>query len=71
MRTLEDQVAIVTGGASGLGAAIVARFLEEGARVVVLDRTPERMADLAAADPDRLIVMGGDVRSFANAKRAV
>ncbi len=71
MRTLEDQVAIVTGGASGLGAAIVARFLEEGARVVVLDRTPERMADLAAADPDRLIVLGGDVRSFANAQRAV
>jgi NAD(P)-dependent dehydrogenase (short-subunit alcohol dehydrogenase family) len=29
---------VVTGGASGIGAATVARFLEEGARVVVIDR---------------------------------
>ena len=48
MRTLEDQVVLITGGASGLGAAIVARFLEEGARLVVLDRTPERLAALMA-----------------------
>jgi len=47
--------AIVTGGASGIGAATVARFLEEGARVVVIDRDEagcrrlkERHAALAA-----------------------
>jgi sorbitol-6-phosphate 2-dehydrogenase len=34
---LLDQVAIVTGGAQGLGAAIVARLAEEGAHVVVAD----------------------------------
>jgi NAD(P)-dependent dehydrogenase (short-subunit alcohol dehydrogenase family) len=36
-KILEDKVAIITGGASGLGLASVHRFLEEGARVVIAD----------------------------------
>lgn len=38
MRGLDKKRVIVTGGASGIGAATAARFLEEGADVVVLDR---------------------------------
>jgi meso-butanediol dehydrogenase / (S,S)-butanediol dehydrogenase / diacetyl reductase len=38
MRGLKDKRVVVTGGASGIGAATAARFLEEGARVCVLDR---------------------------------
>ena len=34
---LANKVAVVTGGASGMGRATVLRFLEEGARVVVAD----------------------------------
>ncbi|MEN9807972.1 MAG: hypothetical protein RL756_2492, partial [Pseudomonadota bacterium] len=34
---LLGKVAVVTGGASGLGAGIVRRFVEEGARVIVAD----------------------------------
>ncbi len=38
MRGLTNKRVLVTGGASGIGAATAARFLEEGAHVVVLDR---------------------------------
>jgi 2-hydroxycyclohexanecarboxyl-CoA dehydrogenase len=37
MRGLKGKTAIVTGGAAGIGAAIVRRFEEEGTRVVVFD----------------------------------
>ena len=38
MRGLKDKRVLITGGASGIGAATAARFLEEGSAVVVLDR---------------------------------
>jgi len=38
VRGLKDKRILITGGASGIGAATAARFLEEGSRVCVLDR---------------------------------
>ncbi|MBS1850306.1 MAG: SDR family oxidoreductase [Acidobacteria bacterium] len=38
MRGLQNKRVLITGGASGIGAATAARFLEEGSAVVVLDR---------------------------------
>lgn len=38
MKGLRAKRVVVTGGASGIGAATVARFVEEGSRVVVIDR---------------------------------
>ena len=34
---LENKVAIVTGGAGGMGRSTVMRFIEEGAKVVIAD----------------------------------
>jgi 3-oxoacyl-[acyl-carrier protein] reductase len=47
MSRLKDRVAIVTGGASGLGAATVRRFVEEGARVAIADIDEARGTALA------------------------
>jgi NAD(P)-dependent dehydrogenase (short-subunit alcohol dehydrogenase family) len=46
---LAGKVAIVTGGASGLGQATVQKFVAEGARVVIADLDHERGEELAAA----------------------
>ena len=46
---LERKLAIVTGGASGIGKAICERFAADGARVVIADVNGEKGAALAKA----------------------
>jgi len=43
--SLDGKIAVVTGGSSGIGAAIVSRFREAGARVTVADRLPPAIED--------------------------
>ncbi len=50
MGRLENKIAAVTGGISGIGLAAVKRFLEEGARVAIFDLT----------DPSELVAELGD-----------
>ena len=66
---LRDQAIIITGGASGLGRAVVGRCIEEGARVAVLDRSAERLADLEKTFGKAVAVTAGDVRSLADNRR--
>ncbi|MBM4521050.1 3-(cis-5,6-dihydroxycyclohexa-1,3-dien-1-yl)propanoate dehydrogenase [Prescottella equi] len=71
---LEGNVALITGGGSGLGRAVAERFLDEGASVVVADRDPVKLGELveAAGDRgDRVHTVEADVRSTADQRRAV
>jgi 2-dehydro-3-deoxy-L-rhamnonate dehydrogenase (NAD+) len=59
MTRFADQVAVVTGGASGIGLGIASRLAAEGARLSLWDRDGERLAAVAATlpgSPHRLIV---------------
>lgn len=72
MAALTGKVALVTGGGSGLGRAIVGRFIREGACVGVLERAQQKAADLQDEfDSDHLSVTVGDVRSPDDNRRAV
>lgn len=55
---LQDKVAMVTGAASGMGAATARLFAEEGARVVVADVSVDDGKAVAAA----IVAAGGEAR---------
>ncbi len=71
MTRLKGEVVLITGGASGLGRAVVDRFVEEGAKVAVLDRSADRLAALEAAHGGHVLGVEGDVRVLADHQRAV
>jgi NAD(P)-dependent dehydrogenase (short-subunit alcohol dehydrogenase family) len=58
---LEGQVAVVTGAASGIGAAIAERFIEEGARCVLVDIQDDSDRDVAARHGSSASYLHGDV----------
>ncbi len=61
---LEGEVALVTGGGAGLGRAIVDRYVAEGARVAVLDKSAAGLEALRKLHGDAIVGVEGDVRSL-------
>ena len=63
MERLSNYSIAVTGGNSGIGRAVVQRFLEEGASVAVMDRSLGGLTGLSAEYQKRLLTFTGDVVS--------
>lgn len=66
---LDGKVALVTGARGGIGRAIVARFVKEGAKVHAADLSPEGSLELAEDDGSRFLKL--DVTSEADAINAM
>ena len=60
---LKDKIAIVTGAAAGIGEAVVRRYLDEGAKVVVVDVKPQTELETTYGDvpAERIVLMRADV----------
>ena len=72
MKRLENKVALVTGGGTGIGAAIVRRFVEEGARVCLTGRREASLKEVARDLPaGSVLVCPGDVSREGDVERMV
>lgn len=71
MRGLRGKRVVVTGGASGIGAATVARFLEEGAAVAVLDRDERGNQAIKKSLPNLAGVFRADVANLGEVQNAI
>ncbi len=71
MNRLQDKVALVTGGASGIGAAAVRLFVAEGCRVVIADVADAAGRALAAALGERCAFVHADHRHLTANEAAV
>ncbi len=68
MRGLNAKRVLITGGASGIGAATAARFLEEGSKVCVLDRDAEARQKIEKELPGLTGVLAADVSDLSQVR---
>jgi len=69
---LNGKVALVTGGGTGIGAAIAERFVSEGARVCITGRRQEMLDKVAQSFPAGMVtICSGDVSQIEDVERMV
>ena len=70
MRGLKGKRVVITGGASGIGAAAAARFLEEGSVVAILDRDQKACDEIRKQLAGLAATFLADVAEFAQVQQA-
>ena len=70
MRGLKGKRVLITGGASGIGAATAARFLEEGSAVCVLDRDAKGREQMKKQLPNLAGALAADVSDLKQVQAA-
>ena len=70
MRGLKGKRVLITGGASGIGAATAARFLEEGSAICVLDRDAKANANICQHLPGLVGTLDADVSDLKQVQAA-
>ncbi|MED5265166.1 MAG: glucose 1-dehydrogenase [Actinomycetota bacterium] len=68
---LENKVAVITGGASGIGEGTVRRFVAEGAKCVIADIQYERAEELAKELGENAVAFSVDVADESQVKATV
>jgi len=72
MKRLENKVALITGGGTGIGAAIARRFVDEGARVCLVGRRVGPLEEVANSLPrGTVVVCAGDVSREVDVERMI
>ncbi|CUW32393.1 MULTISPECIES: SDR family oxidoreductase [Streptomyces] len=73
MTTNDAPAALVTGGGTGIGAAVARHLLDAGWRVTVTGRTERRLREFAdgLGNPEELQTVAGDASAFADVQHAV
>ncbi|MBN9113554.1 MAG: 3-(cis-5,6-dihydroxycyclohexa-1,3-dien-1-yl)propanoate dehydrogenase [Pseudonocardia sp.] len=70
MGALDGRRALVVGGGSGIGRAVLSSFFDEGAQVGVLERDPDKCAAVRTELPS-CVVAEGDATQLADTQQAV
>ena len=71
MGKLDGQVAVVTGGSSGIGKSIALLFAKEGADVVIISRKEEALKEVCKLNPEKITYVVGDITQTENIKKLV
>ena len=61
MGRLDNKVAVITGGSSGIGKAIAVLYAKEGADVVIISRKEDALKEVCKLNEKKISYVVGDI----------